>query len=60
MVHTEWALSAMDGLGLDPNMMLHAAVNLFAYVRGSAMNVEMELESEQDTQHPSNGWWVAG
>jgi hypothetical protein len=56
MLHTEWALSAMDGLGLDPNMMLHAAVNLFAYVRGSAMNVEMELESEQDTGLTDDQW----
>jgi DNA-binding transcriptional regulator YhcF (GntR family) len=56
MVHTEWALSALNGLGLDPNMMLHAVVNLFAYVRGCAMNVEMELESEQDTGLTEDQW----
>src|ERR671936_533271 len=45
MLHTEWAVSAVAGFypGLDPNTILHMAVNLFAYVRGSAMNVEMEL-----------------
>jgi hypothetical protein len=29
--------------------MLHVVINLFAYLRGCATNVEMELESEQDT-----------
>src|SRR5438132_11463252 len=56
MAHTESALSAMDGLGLEPNTMLHLGVNLFAYVRGSAMNVEMELESEQDTGLTDDQW----
>jgi DNA-binding transcriptional regulator YhcF (GntR family) len=56
MAHTEWALAAVDGLGLDPNTMLHMAVNLFAYVRGSAMSVEMELESEQDTGLTDDQW----
>ncbi|MBV9133116.1 MAG: TetR/AcrR family transcriptional regulator C-terminal domain-containing protein [Chloroflexi bacterium] len=56
MLQTEWAVSALDGLGLDPNAMLHAAVNLFAYVRGSAMNIEMELESEQDTGLTDDEW----
>jgi AcrR family transcriptional regulator len=58
MLHTEWALAAVAGLdpGLDPNTMLHMAVNLFAYVRGSAMNVEMELESEQDTGLTDEQW----
>jgi DNA-binding transcriptional regulator YhcF (GntR family) len=56
MLHTEWALSAIDGLGIDPNTMLHMAVNLFAYVRGSAMNLEMELESEQETGLTDEQW----
>ena len=56
MAHTEWALAAVDGLGLDPNAMLHVVVNLFAYVRGSAMNVEMDLESEQETGLTDEEW----
>src|SRR5438874_12106121 len=36
--------------------MLHLSVNLFSYVRGSAMNVEMELESEQDTGLTDDQW----
>src|SRR4029453_1879776 len=49
-------LEAVDGLGLDPDTMLHMAVNLFAYVRGSAMNLEMELESEQETGLTDDQW----
>jgi DNA-binding transcriptional regulator YhcF (GntR family) len=56
MLHTEWALSAVQGLGLTPNTMLHVVVNLFAYVRGSATNLEMELESEQDTGLTDDQW----
>jgi len=61
MRHTEWALSAVAGFdpGLDANTMLHVAVNLFAYVRGSAMNLEMELESEQDTGLTDEQWLEA-
>ena len=36
--------------------MLHVVVNLFAYVRGCATNVEMELESEQDTGLTEDEW----
>ena len=36
--------------------MLHVVVNLFAYVRGCATNVEMELEAEQDTGLTENEW----
>jgi DNA-binding transcriptional regulator YhcF (GntR family) len=58
MLHTEWALKAVDGAdpGLNSNTMLHMAVNLFAYVRGSATNLEMELESEQETGLTDEQW----
>lgn len=60
MRHTEWVLEAVAGFDpgfiQDPNTMLHLVVNLFAYVRGSAMNVEMELESEQDTGLTDEQW----
>ncbi len=59
MLHTEWALSAVDGLDLDANTRLHLVVNLFAYVRGCATNVEMELESEQDTGLTDDQWLEA-
>jgi DNA-binding transcriptional regulator YhcF (GntR family) len=59
MLHTEWALSAVAGSAdrpRDANTMLHLVVNLFAYVRGSAMNVEMELESEQESGLTNLQW----
>jgi AcrR family transcriptional regulator len=61
MKHTEWALAALAGFdpGLDRNTLLHLVVNLFAYVRGCAMNVEMELESEQDTGLTDEQWLEA-
>jgi hypothetical protein len=61
MVHTEWAASAVAAVdpGLDPSTTLHMAVNLFAYVRGSTLNVEMELESEQDTGLTDDQWLEA-
>jgi DNA-binding transcriptional regulator YhcF (GntR family) len=56
MAHTEWALSAVDGHGLDPNTVLHLAVTLFGYVRGCAMNVEMQTEAEQDSGLTDEEW----
>ncbi|MFE9934317.1 GntR family transcriptional regulator [Streptomyces sp. NPDC005533] len=40
--HIDWALAALDGLGLDAGTRMHAAVTLFAYVRGHAMGLEPE------------------
>jgi AcrR family transcriptional regulator len=56
MTHTEWALRAVADLGLDADAMLHIAVNLFGYVRGSAMNLEMEAEAEQETGLTGEQW----
>ncbi|MFB7669187.1 hypothetical protein ACFC1R_35625 [Kitasatospora sp. NPDC056138] len=36
MVHAEWALSALDGHGLDPTTMLDLHVLLYSYVQGIA------------------------
>ena len=56
MAHAEWAFSAFEGSSQDPNIMLHVVVNLFAYVRGCATNVDMELESVQDTGLTEDEW----
>ena len=56
IAHTEWALSAVDGHGLDPNTMLHLVVTLFGYVRGCAMNVEMQAEAEQESGLTDQEW----
>jgi AcrR family transcriptional regulator len=47
--HFEWALRAVDGLGLDPLTMLYVAVTLFSYVHGTAVSLVAEAEAEQDS-----------
>jgi AcrR family transcriptional regulator len=56
VVHTEWALSAVDGLGLDATTMLHIAVTVFSFVRGTAAGMETDLEAEQDTGMSGDEW----
>jgi DNA-binding transcriptional regulator YhcF (GntR family) len=54
--HTEWALRAVDGLGLDVNTRLHVAVALLSLVRGAATNLEAEVEAQVDTGLDSEEW----
>ncbi|MFC9435508.1 TetR/AcrR family transcriptional regulator C-terminal domain-containing protein [Nocardia sp. NPDC057030] len=42
LAHTEWAVRAFDELGLDPDAMMYAHVSLYSYVRGIAVNLELE------------------
>lgn len=49
MRHIEWALAALEGTGLDPGLRMHAAVSLFAFVRGCAV----DLAAEQEARHAS-------
>jgi AcrR family transcriptional regulator len=56
MHHTERALHAVEGLGLDPGAMLHAVVTLANYVRGTAVSLESEAQAEQDTGLTDQEW----
>ena len=56
MAHTEWALRAVDGLGLDPVTMLYVHLTTFGYVRGIAVNFELEAEAEQQTGITGEQW----
>jgi AcrR family transcriptional regulator len=49
VAHTEWALRALDGLGLEANVRLHAAVTLFGFVRGLATSLEQEAQARAET-----------
>jgi hypothetical protein len=49
MRHTEWALRALDGLGLTIQEMMHVHMTLFSHVRGLAHNLEAEAQAEQDS-----------
>lgn len=56
MAHTEWALRAVDELGLDPVTMLYIHITTFGYVRGMAVNFELEAEAEQATGITDEQW----
>lgn len=40
LVHAEWALSALDGHGLDPTTMRNVHVVAYSYIRGIAVDLE--------------------
>jgi AcrR family transcriptional regulator len=56
MAHTEWAMAALEHLGLDLGDRLHIAVTLASYVRGTAVNLEPEAQAEQDSGMTSEKW----
>jgi AcrR family transcriptional regulator len=56
MRHTEWALRALDGLGLTIQEMLYIHTTLFSHIRGLAFNLEAEAQAEQDTGLTSDEW----
>lgn len=56
MRHTEWALRALDGLGLPIQEMMQVHATLFSHVRGLALNFEAEAQAEQETGLTSDEW----
>ena len=52
----EWVLSALDGRGLDPSTMLTIHITLVNYVRGAAVNLELEADAEAATGLNSEEW----
>jgi hypothetical protein len=56
MAHTEWALRAVDGLGLDPATLVHVALMVLGHVQGTALKLMSEVEAEQDTGITSEQW----
>lgn len=59
IVHGEFVLAAIDGLGLDAATMLHVHVTLFSYVRGIAINIEWESEAEASSGLTEEEWMDA-
>lgn len=49
MLHTEWVLAALDGLGLTIQEMIHVHITLFSHMRGLAFSLEAEAQAEQDS-----------
>src|ERR1700688_4010713 len=52
----EWVLSALDGQGLDPSTMLTIHITLVNYVRGTAVNLELEADTEAASGLNSEEW----
>ncbi|MGN9846014.1 TetR/AcrR family transcriptional regulator C-terminal domain-containing protein [Nonomuraea sp. H19] len=49
-------LHAMDGIGLAPNTVLHAAVSLMNVVRGAAVSLEAERQARTETGITEEEW----
>ncbi|MGY0003874.1 GntR family transcriptional regulator [Micromonospora sp. I033] len=56
MAHTDRALRATAGLGLDRQVRWHVAITLMAYVKGIATNLEMGAQAVQDTGLTHDQW----
>ncbi|GAA2192807.1 TetR/AcrR family transcriptional regulator C-terminal domain-containing protein [Micromonospora lupini] len=59
VAHTECALRALAGCGLDPHTQLHLVTALANHVRGTAVNLQQGAEAEQDTGLTDDEWMVA-
>ncbi|MEU7927417.1 TetR/AcrR family transcriptional regulator C-terminal domain-containing protein [Micromonospora sp. NPDC049801] len=59
VAHTECALRALAGCGLDRHTRLHLVVALANHVRGTAVNLQQGAEAEQDTGLTDDEWMVA-
>jgi AcrR family transcriptional regulator len=56
MLHAEWALRSLAGLGLDSAKMLGLHIILFSYVRGLAINLESEAQAQAETGMDEQTW----
>lgn len=56
MRHTEWALRALEGLGLTQQQKIHIHIALFSHVRGLALSLEPEAQAEQDSGMTADEW----
>ncbi|MFI5714171.1 GntR family transcriptional regulator [Kribbella sp. NPDC051620] len=54
--HTDAVLRAVGGFGVDANTSMYAAITVFGYVRGVALNLESEAYAEQDTGLTADEW----
>lgn len=59
LAHTEWAMRAFDGWQLEPEVMLYTHLSLTNYVRGCAINFELEEEARSDTGITDEQWMQA-
>ncbi|QNE22926.1 TetR family transcriptional regulator [Kribbella qitaiheensis] len=55
-MHTDAVLRSVAGLGIDASTAMYAAITVFGYVRGVALNLEPEAQAEQDTGMTADEW----
>lgn len=53
---TEWVLASLDGRGLDLQTMLTTHITMFNHVRGTAINIETEVEAEALSGLDAEAW----
>jgi DNA-binding transcriptional regulator YhcF (GntR family) len=56
LAHTEYVLTALDGLGLGPTEAFNVHIMLFSYVRGIAINLETETQAEAESGMDNDEW----
>ncbi|MFB9902983.1 TetR/AcrR family transcriptional regulator C-terminal domain-containing protein [Allokutzneria oryzae] len=59
MIHTEWTLQALRGLGLSSEEQNREALTLPAFVRGLALSRAAELTAVRESGLTSAQWWLA-
>ncbi|MET9295317.1 GntR family transcriptional regulator [Streptomyces sp. NPDC003077] len=56
LVHSDWALTALDGRGLDLTTMMDLHILLYSYVQGLAVNLEREFQAQAETGLSEDQW----
>jgi len=57
LAYSEWVLSALQPLPLDPVRRFTVHLTLFTFVRGTAMNLELESDAEAASGQSSDEWF---
>jgi AcrR family transcriptional regulator len=56
LAFSEWVLTGLEGLGLDPVRTFTVHLTLFTFVRGTAMNLETEADEEAASGQSRDDW----
>ncbi|HZE00099.1 MAG TPA: TetR/AcrR family transcriptional regulator C-terminal domain-containing protein [Micromonosporaceae bacterium] len=56
MMHTEWSMRALSGLGLSGGEALRISLTLVSFGIGTALAVDNELQAQRDTGMTSDEW----
>jgi hypothetical protein len=56
MMHTEWSMRALSGLGLSGGEALRISLTLVSFGIGTALAVDNELQAQRDTGITSEEW----